>query len=79
LIVDERLAAGDRNARRAALFDGRDAFLEAEPFAQNVGGMLDLSAAGAGEVTLQERFQLEHERVFPLALEFFVEDITADG
>ena len=43
--VDQRLAAGDRDHRRAALLDRADRLLDRHPPAQLVLGMLDLAAA----------------------------------
>ncbi len=72
LIVDQRLAAGDRDHRCAALFDRGDALLDREALRRMSVGMLDLSAAGAGQIALQQRLELEHQRVLLLALIFLL-------
>ena len=60
--VDQRLAAGDRDHRRAALLDRADRLLDGHPPAQLVLGVLDLAAARAGEVALEQRLELDDQR-----------------
>ena len=60
--VDQRLAAGDRHHRRAALLDRADRLLDRHPPAQLVLGVLDLAAARAGQVALEQRLQLDDQR-----------------
>ncbi|MEI9999581.1 MAG: hypothetical protein WDO13_10655 [Verrucomicrobiota bacterium] len=57
--MDERLTAGDADHRRAAFLDGVEALLRAQALLEDVLRVLDLAAAGAGEVALKEG--LEHE------------------
>ncbi len=64
--VDQRLAAGDRDHRRAALLDRGDRVLDRHPPPQQLVGLLDLAAARAGEVALVERLELDEQRE-PLA------------
>ena len=79
LLVHERLAAGDRDHRRAALFDRRDALFHAQPLAQDLVGVLNLAAAGAREVALKQRLELEDERILLLAFELLAGDVFRDG
>ena len=60
--VDQRLAAGDRDHRRAALLDRPDGLLDRHPPPQLVLGVLDLAAARAGEVALEQRLELHDQR-----------------
>src|ERR1035437_3674180 len=59
LRVQQRFAARDRDDRRAALLDRREALLGREVTAQDLDRVLDLAAPAAGEVAAKER--LEHE------------------
>ena len=79
LLVDERLAAGDRDHRRPALFDRGDALFDAQALAQDLVGVLDLAAAGASKVALQQRLELEHERILLLATQALAGDVLRDG
>ena len=60
--VDQGLAAGDRDHRGAALLDRADRLLDRHPPAQLVLGVLDLAAARAGEVALEQRLELHDQR-----------------
>ena len=60
--VDQRLAAGDRDHRRAALLDRGDRVLDRHPPAQQLVGLLDLAAARAREVALVQRLELDQQR-----------------
>ena len=59
--VDERLAPGDRDHRRPALLDRGDRLLDAHPLLEDAGRVLDLPAAGAGQVAGEQRLQLDHQ------------------
>src|SRR5206468_979932 len=75
-LVDERLAAADRDDRRGALEPGVDALLDAE--ARTVRLVLaDLPAADAGDVARERRLEHQHERV-ALALALLNGDVLAD-
>jgi len=63
LRVHQRLAARDGNHRRAALVYGFEALFRRQFCFQDVGGILNFSAAGAGQVAAEERLELEDERV----------------
>ena len=79
LFVDQWFAAGDRDNRSAALFDRGETLLEAQTLAQRFGGMLNLSAARAREVTLIEWLEFHHQRVLLNARQLFAEDVFGDG
>ena len=53
---------------RAALIDRAEALLGREVLLQNVGRILDLAAAGAGQVAAEQRLQHQHQRVALAAL-----------
>ena len=78
VLVDQRFAAGDRHHWRAALLHRVPALLRREPAAQDVGRMLNLAAAGAFEVALQQRLQHQHERVALGAPQPLTNDVFAD-
>ena len=66
LRMHQRLAAGDRNHRRAAFLDRLEALLRRQVHLQDVGGILNLAASRAGQVAAEQRLQHEHQRI-PLA------------
>src|SRR5438132_1151555 len=49
LVMQQRLAAGDDDNRRAALVDRFQAFIDAETLIEDRVRIIDLAAAGAGE------------------------------
>jgi hypothetical protein len=63
LRVHKRLTAGDRNHRRAALFDGGDRLLDWHALLQHRSGMLNLATARALEVAGEQGLQLHDQRV----------------
>jgi hypothetical protein len=67
LRVQEGLAARDAHDRGAALVGGAQAGLDRELRAQHVRRVLDLPAAGAGEVAAVEGLEHQHEREARLA------------
>ena len=77
--MQQRLAAGDRDHRRAALVDRLEALLDAEALVQDQVRVVDLAAAGAGEVAAEERLEHQHERIARVALEALGEDVAPDG
>src|SRR5207247_10018798 len=70
-----RLAAGDGHHGRAALLDGGQTLLDAQVLAEHVAGILDLAAAGAGQVAAEERLQHQDQRVALAAADSLSEDI----
>ena len=63
LLVDQRLAAGDRHHRRAAFVDRVEAFLHRQALVQDRVRIIDLAAADAGEIAAEQRLQHQHERI----------------
>ncbi len=76
LRVQERLAAGDGDHGCAALFDGLETLLGREHALEDVGWVLHFAAAGAGQVTAEERLKHEHQRVTPVAGEALLEHVA---
>jgi hypothetical protein len=79
LRVKKRFAAGDGNHRGAAFIDGVEALLRREIFFEDVGGILNFSAAGAGEIAAEERFKHEHERIMFPPFDLLLEDVAGYG
>ena len=73
--MHQGLAAGDADHGRAAFFDGAETFLGAELLFQNVGGILNFAAAGAGEIAAEKRFQHQDERVMLAAFQPLADDV----
>src|SRR5258708_21781358 len=63
LAVEERLAAGDRHHRRAALVDRLEALLDPEALVPDGVGVVYFAAAGPGQVAAEQRLEAEAERV----------------
>ena len=74
----QRLAARDRHHRRAALVDRVEAFLHREAPVEDRIRIIDLAAAGAGEIAAEQRLQHEHERVALAAHELLLHEVGAD-
>ena len=74
----QRLAAGDGDHGRAALVDRAEALLGREVLLEHVRGILDLAAAGAGQVAAEQRLQHQHERVALAPLEALLQDVRRD-
>ena len=61
--VHERLAAGNADDGGAALLDRLQALLHGQVFLEDLGRILDLAAAGAGEVAAEKRLEHQHQWV----------------
>jgi hypothetical protein len=79
LFVQQGLAARDRDHRRAALLDRVDAVRDREPLVQDLVRIVDLAAAGAGEVAAEQGLEHEHQRIARAPPEALLEDISADA
>ena len=79
LLVDQRLAAGDGNHRRAALVDRVEAFLHRQALVQDRVRIVDLAAAEAGQIAAEQRLQHQHQRVALAPGQPLLEYISADG
>src|SRR5207302_95867 len=79
LRMHQRLTTGDGDHRRAALFHGGKTLFRREVFLEDVRGILDLAASGAGQVAAEERLQHEDERVALASRKLLLEHIARDG
>ena len=78
LLVEQRLAAGDRDHRRAAFIDGCKAVGHRQALVEDFVGIVDLAAAGAGEIAAEQRLEHEHERIALAAGQMLPDHIGAD-
>src|SRR5204863_8509594 len=78
LRVHEGLAAGDADHRRPALLHRRQALRDAEMLPQYMSGVLDLAAAGTGEVAAEQRLEHEHEWIAGIPAQALLEDVAGD-
>ena len=79
LLVDQRLAAGDRDHRRAALVDRVEALLHRQALVEDRVRIVDLAAADAGEIAAEQRLQHQHQRIALAAPQLLLEQIGADA
>ena len=61
--MQKRLAAGDRDHGRAALFHCGKALLGRKLLFENVRRILHLAAAGAGQAATEERLEHQHQGI----------------
>jgi hypothetical protein len=73
--MHQGLAAGNADHRRATFFNRAKTFLGAQLLFQNVGGILNLAAASAGEITAEKRLQHQDERVVLASLQPLADDV----
>src|ERR1700693_4229637 len=73
--VHERFAAGDGDHGGSAFIDGAEALFWRKIFLQDVGGVLDLAASGAGQVAAEQRLEHEHKRVLLAPSELLPQDV----
>ena len=78
LLVDQRLAAGDRHDRRAAFLGGVERVLDRDALVQDLVRIVDLAAAGACEIAAEQRLQHQHERIAFAARQMLADDVAAD-
>ena len=78
LLVQQRLAAGDDDDGRAAFVDRLQTIGERQPLVENLVRIIDLAAAGAGEIAAKQRLEHEHERKALLAGETLAQHVAAD-
>jgi hypothetical protein len=76
--VQQRLAAGDRNDRRTAFVNGMQRVFDRHVLMQNGIWIVDLAAAGAGEIAPEQRLKHQHQRVTLLAGQALADDVTTD-
>jgi hypothetical protein len=77
-IMDQRFATRDADHRCAAFLHRVEALLGCQAFVENVGGILDLTATGAGEIAAEKRLQHEDERITLAALELLGDDVGSN-
>ena len=77
-LVQQRLAAGDRHHRRAALIDGAQRVLDRNALVEDFVGIVDLAATRAGEIAAEQRLQHQHERVALSSGQPLPDQITTD-
>ena len=78
LRVHQRLAAGDGDHRGAAFLDRAETFVGREVLLEDVRGVLDFAAAGAGEVAAEERLEHQDERVALATAQALAKNIGSD-
>ncbi len=79
LLMQKRLTAGDRDHGRAALIDRGERVGDRKALVQNFVRVVDLPAAGTGEVATKQRLQHQHERIALAANQMLLHDIGADA
>ena len=79
LAMQQRLAAGDRDHRRAAFVDRRHALVVRQALVQDLVRIVDLAAPGAGQVAAEQRLQHQHERIALAPREMLTEHVRPDA
>ena len=77
--IREAVARGFRVTTNTTLFDGAETFFRSEIGLQDVGGVLDFAASGAGEVAAEQGLEHEHERVLLASGELLAQDVGRNG
>src|SRR6185503_1842057 len=67
VLVNERLAAGNRDHGRIAGVDRGQRVLDTHAFAQDLVRIIDLAAPRAFQIALEQRFQHQYERIAVLS------------
>ena len=75
LLVEQRLSARDGNHRGPAFIRGGERLLDADAFVENMTGVVDLAATGAGEVAAKQRLQHQHQWITSDPAQLLSEDI----
>ena len=78
ILVQKRLAAGDHHHRRATFVHRAQRVLDRKPLVEDMIGVIDLAAAGAGQIAAEQRLHHEHERITSHAQEVLLDEIRAD-
>src|SRR5690625_375837 len=78
LAMDQRLATRNGDHWRAAFLGRRPALFGAEPAIQDRIRVIDLAAAGTGQVAAEKRLEHQHERVTLVPLQFLARNIGPD-
>src|SRR5205823_13794990 len=78
LLVDQRLAARDRDHRRSALFGSIPTLLRRHAAIEDGIGIVDLAATGARQIAAKQRLQHQHEWITFAAKQLLLEHVRAD-
>jgi len=78
VLVQQRLAPGDRDDRSTAFIDCRETLLDRKPAIEDVLRILDLPTTGAFEIAAEERLEHEHQRIPLDAEKLLPDDVRAD-
>src|SRR5262245_57943877 len=78
LAMEQRLATGDRDDRCAAFVDRRHALVVRQALIEDLVGIVDLAATGAGEVAAKQRLQHQHERIALAAGNVLAQHVSPD-
>ena len=76
--MNQRLAAGNRHHRRAALIDGIEALFDRKPAIEDRIGIVDFAAAETCKIATKQRLQHQHERIAFAPQQLLLEDVGAD-
>jgi len=79
LRVDEGFAPGNGDHGGAAFVGRGPALFGGEALAEDVVGVLDFAATGAGEVATEERLEHEDERIVFVPAQFLPENVGGNG
>ena len=77
-LVDQRLAAGDGHDRRTALVDRGQCVFDRNALIEDVVRIINLAAAGARQVALEQRLEHEHQGIALFATQALAHEIEAD-
>src|ERR1019366_4592844 len=78
-LVDQRLAARDRHPRGAAIVDRLQRIGDAHAALQYVLLIVDLAAAGAGQIALEQWLEHQHQRIALAAADLLLQQILTDS
>ena len=76
--MQQRLAAGDHDDRRAAFVDRREAVGKRQALVENLVWIIDLAAARASEIAAEQRFEHQDERKALASRQALAHHIGAD-
>src|SRR5262249_41961737 len=79
LLVNQRLAARNRHHGGAAFVDGRKALLDRHAPVEDFCRLVDLAAAGAGEIAAEQRLEHQDERIALAPEQLLLEQIGAEA
>src|ERR1700730_13150435 len=77
-LVQQGLAPGDHDDRRAAFVDRREAIGERQALVENLVRIINLAAARAGKIAAEQRFEHQDERKALASRQALAHDIDAD-